>query len=240
LQIPMMMKYKLNYGDIMKRFFLLLMGILCFSTASHALPINIIAESNHVWGRFMEGGSGIPFDDISTGPLYGFASYSEPREYSEIEAEARRFYTSTYAGGGLGPWVEAENKTLFSVQESGYLYLDMRLATPTEVPFEGESIVSLINWTTNETLLYHRSGGAWPGSGPLGGYEYTSALNLDSSNVYELYLYSRASSAEDAWSASTSVSFRNLSTPVPEPDTMLLFSTGLVGLAGSRLRRKKK
>ena len=28
--------------------------------------------------------------------------------------------------------------------------------------------------------------------------------------------------------------------PIPEPATMLLFGTGIAGLAGSRLRRKKK
>ena len=32
----------------------------------------------------------------------------------------------------------------------------------------------------------------------------------------------------------------SVSNPVPEPTTMLLFSTGLAGLAGYRLRRKKK
>jgi hypothetical protein len=42
------------------------------------------------------------------------------------------------------------------------------------------------------------------------------------------------------WSTSPHGDFAFELTPVPEPATMLLFGTGIAGLAGSRLRRKKK
>ncbi|MBW2659458.1 MAG: PEP-CTERM sorting domain-containing protein [Deltaproteobacteria bacterium] len=68
------------------------------------------------------------------------------------------------------------------------------------------------------------------GSGGYNGAVYGSALgDLNDNAIYALNTFSFLKDGEAI-----------PPNPVPEPATMLLFGTGLVGLVGSRLRRKKK
>ena len=58
-------------------------------------------------------------------------------------------------------------------------------------------------------------------------------------NPGEIYTLSIFSDAFDAdWESFLRADLT--SAPIPEPITILLFGTGVVGLVGSRLRRKKK
>jgi hypothetical protein len=98
-----------------------------------------------------------------------------------------------------------------------------------------------------EHIYYAFDGGAWSYLGEVDNGQYdigldVSLLNIDGQLSVALAVSNWDNGNTDAWLHKSVLSgiADDAPAPVPEPATMLLFGTGLAGIAGLRSRRKKK
>ena len=130
---------------------------------------------------------------------------------------------------------------------------DFRVATLYDIQ---ELFQSLPNPYTNYTTYAAMIGSAspWGVPGMYGLYDDDDSTSGLSDVLFTGYAYAfNYDGYPDVWSISNYDCYQSYvfhpgvglwafkeSSPVPEPATMLLFGTGIAGLAGSRLRRKKQ
>jgi hypothetical protein len=99
--------------------------------------------------------------------------------------------------------------------------------------------------TTNNIFLgrwaYSQNLGDGGVIGELGGNAWTITIDpLLYTNVTSLRAYGTTNSISLDLDLSKDIVLTKGKNPVPEPATMFLFGTGLAGLIGSKIRRKKK
>jgi len=224
-----------------------------FVPPANANLINIISETHTVSG-FIDSGDYYSYTTYTTGSSPSISGEIMDG-YNNITSGAGNFNVYAQAWGDYRHGAYAESKYVFTSDENSLSMNYYGIATTSNWYESAEIFISLKDLTTNSLLLSDKFSVSCYGPEVddfMACVRATAANSFDETfsyysgdHQYELIMIADAYLGEGGGHYSNmTIDFSSgvlpePNIPIPEPAAMLLFSIGLVGLAGARVRKKK-
>ncbi len=226
--------------------FFILFLLLTSSSYSSSMGIDVLSETHHIYGWAGDNsaeGVSVGYNITSKHPLHyrtdGIYYFDPYYDQAVAESWAGDFNLKTYSERWeAGAY--AESTYIFQPEFSSLI---LGVTAQDDSTHESPTIwYSLTNLSSREQLIYdiyniyHHED--WENY-VLNHSEHYS-LSVNPENTYELQMFVYGWGGDNTATTSLDVTISSRMHPVPEPTTIILFGTGIVGLFGAMLRKKKK